>query len=190
MANSKYTEDFKKKVALAASDGSSTLKAVGQKFGVNPTLVRNWKLKYSEGESMSEEQSLGLVWHIDRAKFSFDDADEYEEWKKEKKVFFEFSPSQSDDFGEAVFADPSECEDDFEVTADRGTVSITLEEEGPVVYPWLKVSAELVEDLDEDTLSDWNSDQGGWAGCSIYLDPYDATTSEDDGGDWRHSNKW
>ena len=42
MANSKYTEDFKKKVALAASDGSSTLKAVGQNFAVNPTLVRNW----------------------------------------------------------------------------------------------------------------------------------------------------
>ena len=41
LANSKYTEDFKKKVALAASDGTSTRKAVGQKFGVNPTLVRN-----------------------------------------------------------------------------------------------------------------------------------------------------
>lgn len=189
MANAKYTEDFKKKVALAASDGSSTLKAVGQKFGVNPTLVRNWKLKYSEGESMSEEQSLGLVWHIDRAKFSFDDADEYEEWKKEKKVFFEFSPSQSDDFGEAVFADPSECEDDFEVTADRGKVSITLEEDGPVVSAWVKVSAELVEDLDEDALSEWSSDQGGWASCSIYLGPYDATISEDDGGDWRFAEE-
>jgi transposase-like protein len=184
MANSKYTEDFKKRVVLAASDGSSTLKAVGQKFGVNPTLVRNWKLKYSEVQSMSEEQSPSLVWHIDRAKFSFDDADEYEEWKEEKKVFFEFSPSQSDDLGESVFADAAECDDDFEVTADRGKVSITLEEDGPVVSAWVKVGADLAEDLDEETLSEWSSDQGGWASCSIHLGPYDASISEDD-GDWR-----
>jgi transposase-like protein len=189
MANSKYTEDFKKRVALAASDGTSTLKAVGQKFGVSPTLVRNWKLKYNQGENMSEELSAGLVWHIDRAKFSFDDADEYEEWKKEKKVFFEFSPSQSDDSGEAVFADASECEDDFEVTGDRGKVSITLEDDGPVVSAWVKVSADLAEDLDEETLSEWSSDQGGWASCSIHLGPYDASISEDDGGDWRFAEE-
>jgi transposase-like protein len=185
MPKSKYTEDFKKQVAFAASDGTSTLKAVGQRFGVNPTLVRNWKLKFSQGDNMSDAQSTELVWHIDRAKFSFDDPDEYEEWKKDKKVFFEFSPSQSDDFGEAVFSDPSECEDDFEVTADRGKVSITLEEDGPVVSAWVKVSAELVDDLDDEALSEWSADEGGWASCSIYLGPYDASISEDDGGDWR-----
>lgn len=138
---------------------------------------------------MSEELRAGLVWHIDRAKFSFDDADEYEEWKKEKKVFFEFSPSQSDDFGEAVFADASECEDDFEVTADRGKVPITLEEDGPVVSAWVKVSADLAEDRDEETLSEWSSDQGGWASCSIHLGPYDASILEDDGGDWRFAEE-
>ena len=38
-----------------------------------------------------------FVWHIDRAKFVFDDPTEYETWKQEKKVFFEIDPSASDD---------------------------------------------------------------------------------------------
>lgn len=45
-ANSKYTEEFKIKVAKATLEDGSTLKSVGEKFGVHPTLVRNWKLKF------------------------------------------------------------------------------------------------------------------------------------------------
>jgi hypothetical protein len=134
---------------------------------------------------MSEELGRELIWHIDRAKFSFDDAAEYEEWKKEKKVFFEFSPSQSDDSGESIFADASECEDDFEITLEKGKVAISLEDDGPVISAWVKVKADLVEELDEEALSEWSSEQGGWASCSIYLGPYDASITEDDGGDWR-----
>ena len=48
-ANSKYTEEFKIKVAEATLEDGSTLKSVGEKFGVNPTLVRNWRIKYVEG---------------------------------------------------------------------------------------------------------------------------------------------
>ena len=48
-ANSKYTEEFKNKVAEATREDGATLKSVGEKFGVNPTLVRNWRIKYVEG---------------------------------------------------------------------------------------------------------------------------------------------
>lgn len=48
-ANSKYTEEFKIKVAEATLEDGATLKSVGEKFGVNPTLVRNWRIKYVEG---------------------------------------------------------------------------------------------------------------------------------------------
>ena len=47
-ANSKYTKDFKMIVAEATLEDGSTLKSVGEKFGVHPTLVRNWKLKYTD----------------------------------------------------------------------------------------------------------------------------------------------
>lgn len=40
-AKSKYTEEFKIKVAEATLEDGSTLKSVGEKFGVHPTLVRN-----------------------------------------------------------------------------------------------------------------------------------------------------
>lgn len=43
-----YTDNFKREVALAANEPESTLASVGQRFGVNPTLVRNWKQKFSD----------------------------------------------------------------------------------------------------------------------------------------------
>ena len=42
-----YSEDFKKAVAEAASKSGVTLKSVGEQFGVNPTLVRNWKIQFA-----------------------------------------------------------------------------------------------------------------------------------------------
>lgn len=134
---------------------------------------------------MTNSNGHNLVWHIDRAKFNFEDPSDYEEWKKTKSVYFELSPSAADDMGEAVFVDVDDAEDDFEITKETGTLSITLEDDGPLISAWVKVKAELVDDLDEETLSDWSSDEGGWASCSIYLGDFDAHIVEDDGGDWR-----
>lgn len=134
---------------------------------------------------MSNKDNCDLIWHIDRAKFVFDNPEDYDEWKKTKSVFFELSPSASDDMGETVFVDASEVEVSYEITGDLGKVSITLEDDGPIISAWVKVSAELVEDLDEETLMEWSSEQGGWASCTIYLGEYDASIIEDDGGDWR-----
>ena len=134
---------------------------------------------------MNTSNAFNLIWHIDRAKFNFEDSSDYEEWKKTKSVFFEFSPSASDDMGEAIFVDANDVEDDFEVTNENGTLSISLEEDGPLISAWVKVSAELVDDLDEEALSDWSADEGGWASCSIYLGDFDAQIVEDDGGEWR-----
>ena len=134
---------------------------------------------------MAASSDCDLIWHIDRAKFNFEDPSDYEEWKKNKSVFFELTPSAADDFGEAVFADADSAEDDFEITKENGTLSISLEDDGPLISAWVKVSAELVDDVDEDTLSDWSSDEGGWASCSIYLGDFDAQIVGDDGGEWR-----
>ena len=43
-----YSDDFKKEVAEAAQSPGATLASVGEQFGVSPTLVRNWKIKFSE----------------------------------------------------------------------------------------------------------------------------------------------
>jgi len=128
-----------------------------------------------------------IIWHIDRAKFSFDDNSEYEQWKSEKKVFFEFTPSQADDGGDAIFPDAGEIETWFEVTEKNGMLKIFLEEDGPVISAWIMIEAELNDDVDEDTLSDWAAEEGGWASCTIYLE-YDANITEDDGGEWRLSD--
>lgn len=204
-----YTEKFKREVVSTALTSGETLSSVAGMYDISPTLVRNWKEKYEEevlsalnsedstheGANMSDNSehnddtavSPALIWHIDRAKFSFSDPSEYKEWKKEKKVFFEFSPTGADDGGEAVFVDPDSAEDDFEVNESRGTIKVNLEKDGPVITAWVGVDAETVDGLDEDTLSDWANDQGGWASCSIHLGDFDASIEEDDGGDWRFS---
>ncbi len=51
MSRSKYNEEFMKTVGAAALENSATLKSVGEKYGVNPSLVRNWKLKYFTTEA-------------------------------------------------------------------------------------------------------------------------------------------
>ena len=84
-----------------------------------------------------------------------------------------------------MFVDADAAEDDFEVTEDRGLVKITLEKDGPVISAWVGVLAETVDDLDQETLTDWANDQSGWACCTIHLGDFDASIDEDDGGDWR-----
>lgn len=193
-----YTEEFKKEVVHTALTAGTSLSEIARMYEINLTLVRNWKAKYEaeilqeingdDGNENGKEDDIPTptaIWHIDRAKFVFSDPAEYKQWKKEKKVFFEFSPSGADDGGEAVFADADAATDDFEVTEDRGLVKITLEKDGPVISAWVGVLAETVEDLDQETLTDWSNDQGGWSCSSIYLGDFEASIVEDDGGDWR-----
>jgi len=44
-----------------------------------------------------------LVWHIDRAKFEFENVTDIDEWKNNPKVFFEFFPSSADEPGDDLF---------------------------------------------------------------------------------------
>ena len=43
-----YSDEFKRSVAIAANKKGATLASVGEEFRVNPTLVRNWKLKFNQ----------------------------------------------------------------------------------------------------------------------------------------------
>jgi transposase-like protein len=47
----KYTDEFKKTVAKEANEGSKTLKELGEKYNINPTLVRNWKIQFQDQSS-------------------------------------------------------------------------------------------------------------------------------------------
>ena len=200
-----YTEDFKKEVVQAALTSGKSMSEVARMFEVHSTLVRNWTEKYTPDALQNSEEQDGdteapsgkslqatgggneptLIWHIDRAKFVFSDPSEYKDWKKEKRVYFELSPTGADDSGEAVFCDAESASNDFEVTEECGLVKIKLEKDGPLITAWVLVSAETVDGLDADALSEWASDEGGWASCSIHLGEFDASIEEDDGGDWR-----
>lgn len=51
-----YSDDFKRRVAVAAVKKGNTLQAVAEEFGISATLVRNWKNKFTE-ESNSKDKS-------------------------------------------------------------------------------------------------------------------------------------
>ena len=128
---------------------------------------------------------MELIWHIDRAQFAFEDPDEYEEWKRNKKIFFEFSPGQADDFGEDLFDDSEGQSTHFEITDHNGKVSVDLAENGPVITVWVNVSVTVNDDFDEERLIEWSDEMGGWASSTIDLGEYEAVITQDDGGDWR-----
>ena len=186
-----YSEEFKLKVVEASLAEGQTLKAVAEVFGISATLVSNWKKKYSPDtnkldRNMSEENSnITFVWHIDRAKFSFEDQEEYLAWQANKSVFFEIDPSASDDGGEDIFENPEDAATEFEVNAENGKVSISLEEDGPIISAWVQWSPNLAEGIGEDEVVEWGQDMAGWESGSIYLGDVDASIVEDDGGDIR-----
>jgi len=126
-----------------------------------------------------------LIWHIDRAKFQFEDEADYESWKADPQVFFEFSPSSADDAGENIFVDPFEIEIYEQVTEPNSKVAIIFEGDGPVVSAWVAVDIETTEEFDQESFDEWSSDGGGWYAGSISLGDFDAHVTEDDGGDWR-----
>jgi hypothetical protein len=134
---------------------------------------------YSDGEAIDENV---FVWHIHRAKFAFEDASEYEAWKKEKKVYFEMDPSGADDGGDALFDDPEDGYAEFEVDESNGNISISLEDDGPTITAWVKWTPKLRDDVGEDEVLEWGEDMGGWYAGSISLGDVNASISEDDGG--------
>ena len=126
-----------------------------------------------------------IEWVIKQAKFVFEDSDEYEMWKKEQKVFFEFAPTQADDSGENLFSDAESLEFDKEIDAESGSFSVSLEDDGPIITA--SCALEIPDKISEDALEEWSSEHAGWESSSINLGDYDAYISGDDGGEWRFS---
>jgi len=54
-----YSDDFKEQVARAALEDGKTLAAIGEQFGVHPTLVRTWKINLEA--KVQEEQSGNIA---------------------------------------------------------------------------------------------------------------------------------
>lgn len=130
---------------------------------------------------------MKLIWHIDRAIFEVGDPNELSAWSKDPVINFEFSPDQSDDRGESVFANAGDISDYFKVSEENGSKFIyELNDNEVIVSAWVSVDVEVTEEFDEDVLDEWSSEQGGWASCSIDLgEDVDAYIAEDDGGEWR-----
>lgn len=126
-----------------------------------------------------------LIWHIDRAKFEFEDANDLSEWMKNPEVFFEFSPSSADEPGEELFEDVFDMEIYQKVEGGASKVSFTVEDGHAIVSAWVAIDVETSEDFDEESFSEWAEEYGGWYSASISLGDFDATITEDDGGEWR-----
>jgi len=132
--------------------------------------------------SKNSEEIKTYVWHIERANFVFDDLAEYEEWKINQKVYFEIDPTNSDDHGAAILDDPKEGIAEFEVNETNGAVSITLEDDGPVISAWIGWEPKLRDGIGDDEVLQWSEEMSGWFTGTISLGDFDASITEDDGG--------
>lgn len=126
-----------------------------------------------------------LIWHIDRAKFVFDNKDDFMKWQENPEIFFEFSPSSADEPGEELFEDVYDIEIYRKVDDEESKVSFTVEADGVTVSAWVAISIETTEDFNEESFSEWAEDFGGWYSASISLGDFEASITEDDGGDFR-----
>lgn len=129
-----------------------------------------------------DEDELCFVWHISRARFSFEDLNEYEKWKQEEKVSFEIDPSNSDDRGAGLFEDPKDGCADFEVNESNGALSISLADDGPIISAWIGWTPRLREGVGEEDVLRWAEEMGGWFSGTITLSGFDASITDDDGG--------
>ena len=126
-----------------------------------------------------------LIWHIDRAKFVFDNQDDFTKWQENPEIFFEFSPTSADEPGEDLFEDVYDIEIYRKVDDEESKTSFTVEADGVVVSAWIAIHIETTEDFDEERFSEWAEDFGGWYSASISLGDFEASIIEDDGGDFR-----
>ena len=187
MAGSKYTEEFKIKVGQAALSSGKSLKAVGEEYGVHPTLVRNWRIKYAEGQEEQEENSTTIVFEfeldrglVDENDIEDDVADLIEELKRlcvagefeeacnllRASSSFEWDWSGCDAdfddienyFGEA---DPIEFECDPENTP---VVQVAVEDGNLIVSYVVTFSVDSpLEDVDEEELEEWLDENSCYA---------------------------
>ena len=56
-----YDDNFKKQVAKASLESGATFKSVGEEYGVNPTLVRNWRIKFQDDMRASPNNTDGVT---------------------------------------------------------------------------------------------------------------------------------
>ena len=55
-----YDDNFKKQVAKASLESGATFKSVGEEYGVNPTLVRNWRIKFQDDMQSSGQSEIDV----------------------------------------------------------------------------------------------------------------------------------
>ena len=130
---------------------------------------------------------MALFWYITDAAFEFEDPDDYENWKQDPKVFFEFNIEDTDDGGRRVFKNPEKVKKSIELNDDDPhELEVTLAETGPVISARILVNEPLNEELTAEDLEEWSSEMNGWFAASMLLGE-DAHIISDDGGSWELS---
>lgn len=126
-----------------------------------------------------------FIWHIDRAKFDFEDRRDYESWQDERKIFFQIDPSLSDAPVLQLFRPPDWGYEEFELTSENSKTAIGLGESGPIISAWILWQPELQANVALQDVLDWAAELAGWQSGSLSLGDFEATLTEDDGGDVR-----
>ena len=175
-AKSKYTEEFKIKVAEATLEDDSTLKSVGEKFGVHPTLVRNWKLKYSGHSGGSETINVSAD-DTDTQKFKlsykriFVDSAEIEDEIKELVESGDFSDAINAVFvisnGSFYEIFDDSVDDEVEATETKIT-NLKYDDTGLSIDAEFLFEFSMLTEMDQEAIEEWQDENESLAfGVSV-----------------------
>lgn len=140
------------------------------------------------------EPTKYVEWYINKCVFEFEDSANYEKWKAEPKIFFEFLPSEATDKGAAVLGGPSGETIIFEVTQDVASVAIYEDDDGPCITMSIFFPLDgdtygkhipFRKDLDNATLRNWHENLEGHYSGHIGLGFDDANLVQDDYRGWK-----
>lgn len=71
------------------------------------------------------------------------------------------------------------------IEGDDSVVKVAFQYDKVIVSAWVVVDVATTEEFDEKDFAEWAYEYGGWFSATISLGDYEATITEDDGGEWR-----
>jgi hypothetical protein len=140
-----YDDDFKKQVAKASLESGATLKSVGEEYGVNPTLVRNWRIKFQDDMRLYMNDSTILDSEVERALLGVLDGVMELRENEDDWIFETLDEARDDTFRECEIDEIAEKEEFTSVEEAVESELFSNDQKMRIIKQWVRCIEDLTE---------------------------------------------
>ena len=140
-----YDDDFKKQVAKASLESGATLKSVGEEYGVHPTLVRNWRIKFQDDMRLSMDDSTILDSEVERALLAVLDGVMELRENEDDWIFETLDEARDDTFRECEIDEIAEKEKFTSVEQAVESEIFSNDQKMRIIKQWVRCIEDLTE---------------------------------------------